>query len=117
MGVVEAGEDLVVDLLSRAEDVRVVLREMANPQEPVERPARLVAMEGRGLCVADGQIPVTADVAPEQKHVPGAVHGLQPERLAPAASIRNMLSRYFSQWPEMLPELGVVEDAASSPPA
>src|SRR5438270_506285 len=36
-GVVEAAEDLVLDLVGRAEDVRVVLRDVLHAQEPVER--------------------------------------------------------------------------------
>ena len=37
-GVVEAAEDLVLDLLARAEDVRVVLRHVPDAEQAVERP-------------------------------------------------------------------------------
>ncbi len=44
-GVVEAAEHLVLDLLARAEDVRVVLRHVAHAQEAVERASGLVAVQ------------------------------------------------------------------------
>jgi hypothetical protein len=41
---VQAAVDLVRDLLLRAEDVGVVLGDVADAQQPVQRPARLVAV-------------------------------------------------------------------------
>src|SRR4029079_1354400 len=76
-GVVEAAEHLVLDLVTRAEDVGVVLGPVPGTKEAVERSARLVPVQRRGLCVADGQITVAADLAPEEKHVAGAIHRLQ----------------------------------------
>jgi hypothetical protein len=46
---VEAALDLLRDLLLGAEDVGVVLGYVADPQEPVERAARLVAVNEPGL--------------------------------------------------------------------
>src|SRR5262249_51544093 len=50
--VVEAAEDLVLDLLARDEDVRVVLGDDAHAGEAVERAGALVAVERRRLPVA-----------------------------------------------------------------
>ena len=40
LGVVEAAEDLLLDLLAGAEEVRVVLGDVLDPGQPVQRPAR-----------------------------------------------------------------------------
>ena len=61
--VVERPVELGVDLLLRAEDVRVVLRHVAHAREPVERADELVAMERRRLGVAQRQIAVAPQVA------------------------------------------------------
>ena len=50
--------DLVLDLVLRDEDVRVVLGDVLHAQQAVQRPAALVAMERRGLRVADRQVAV-----------------------------------------------------------
>ena len=47
--VVEARKQLVLDLLVRAVDVRVVLDEVAHAQEPVQHPGQLVPVEVPGL--------------------------------------------------------------------
>ena len=47
--VVDDGGDLVLDLLLRAEDVRVVLRDVRDAEEAVERARQLVAVERRRL--------------------------------------------------------------------
>src|SRR4029453_13108515 len=62
-GVVEAAEDLVLDLLARAEDVRIVLRDVTDAQETVERPRRLVAVERRRLGVAERQVAIAPQLA------------------------------------------------------
>ena len=41
----QALDDLLLDLLLGAEDVRVVLGDVAHPQQAVERAARLVAVD------------------------------------------------------------------------
>ena len=69
--------DLVLDLLLRAVHVRVVLVHLSHPQEAVQRPGRLVAVQGRRLGVTDRQLAVAAELAREQEHVPGAVHRLE----------------------------------------
>ena len=67
--VVEAAVELGVDLLLRAEDVRVVLRHVADAREPVQRPGELVAVERRRLGVAQRQLAVAPQLAAEQEHV------------------------------------------------
>ena len=59
-GVVEAAEDLVLDLLRRAEHVRVVLGDVLDAEQAVQRSAALVAMERRRLRKAHGQLPIAA---------------------------------------------------------
>src|SRR6185436_4339211 len=63
--------------LSRAEDVRVVLRHVAHAQQAVKRARRLVAVQRRRLGIAQRQVTVAPELTPEEEHVPWAVHGLQ----------------------------------------
>ena len=56
--VVDAAVDLGRDLLLGAEDVRVVLRDVANAREAVQRSGELVAVQRCSLCVADRQVAV-----------------------------------------------------------
>src|SRR5205823_6429182 len=58
--VVEAAEDLLLDLLTRAEDVRVVLRDVPDAGEAVERARELVPVERRRLGVAKRELAVAA---------------------------------------------------------
>ena len=58
--VVEAAEDLVLDLLAGAEDVRVVLGHVPDPGQAVQGAGPLVAVERRRLGVAERQLPVAA---------------------------------------------------------
>ena len=83
LGVVEAAEDLVLDLLARTEDVRVVLGDDADARQPVERPGELVPVERGRLRVAQRQLAVAPQGRREQPHVPGAVHRL--DRVEPVA--------------------------------
>ena len=63
--VVEAAEDLLLDLLAGAEDVRVVLRHVTDPEKPVQRPGGLVAVQRRGLRVAQREVAVAPELAAE----------------------------------------------------
>ena len=78
-GVVETAEDLVLDLVGGAEDVRVVLGDVADAEQPVERARELVAVECRRLGQAHRQLAVGAQRRAEQQHVPRAVHRLERE--------------------------------------
>ena len=65
--------DLVLDLLRSAEDVGVVLRDVADAQQAVQRAARLVAVHEPRLGVADRQVAVGAPLVREELHVaPGS---------------------------------------------
>ena len=72
----QAAVELVVDLLARAEDVRVVLGDVPHARQPVQRPGELVAVQRRGLRVADREVAVAVELAAEQHHVARAVHRL-----------------------------------------
>ena len=65
------------DLLLGAEDVRVVLGDVADAEEAVQRAGELVPVQRRALGVADRQVAVAAQRGAEQEHVPRAVHRLQ----------------------------------------
>ena len=91
------------NLLLGAEDVGVVLRDVPHAREAVQRPRELVAVERRRLGVAKRKIAVAAQLGAEQEHVSRAVHGLHPVRLVVGvAGTRNMFSRNFSQWPDVI---------------
>ncbi len=79
--VVEATVHLRGDLLLGAEDVGVVLRHVADAREAVQGSRELVAVQGRGLGVADGEVAVASELAPEEQHVARAVHGLDAVEL------------------------------------
>ena len=73
--------DLVFELLRRAVDVRVVLREVAHAEEAVEHAAHLVAVHLAELGEAQRQVAVGAPAALVDEQAAGAVHGLHGERL------------------------------------
>ena len=56
----EAADDLFLDLVLGAEDVRVVLRDVPHAQQAVQRAGRLVAVHEALLGVADRQVAVGA---------------------------------------------------------
>ena len=109
--VVEAREDLVLDLVERAEDVGVVLGHVPHPQEAVQRPRQLVPVQRRGLGVAQRQLAVAAALAAEEQHVARAVHRLQAVRLGLALP-RHEEHVVAELLPvaRRLPELDVVEE-------
>ncbi len=74
--------ELALQLLGRAEEVRVVLREAAHARETVERSAELEAVHRAELAVAQRQIAVRPPVVPVDEDVAGAIHRLEPEALA-----------------------------------
>ena len=73
--------DLVLRLLPRAEDVRVVLREPADAQHPVQRAPTLVPIDGAELTDAQGELAVRVDLRLKHLYMTGAVHRLYPEPL------------------------------------
>ena len=74
----EAVHHFVFDLLRRAEDVRVVLRESAHAQQPVHRPAALVAIHRAQLAQPHRQLAIAAQLVAIDQDVARAVHGLEP---------------------------------------
>src|SRR5438309_1226645 len=80
-GEVEDLADLLLGLRPRAEDVRVVLREAADAQHPVQGAAALVAVHRAQLADAQGQLAVAVDPRLVDLDMAGAVHRLDPEPL------------------------------------
>ena len=76
-GEVDAGVDLVFDLVGRAEDVGVVLGEAAHAQQAVHGAGALVAVDVAELGVARGQIAVALGRVLVDEDVARAVHGLE----------------------------------------
>ena len=70
---------LALDLLFRAEDVAVILRECAHAHDPVQRAGGLVAMARAEFAVAQRQVAVAPHVRVEDQHVAGTVHRLHRE--------------------------------------
>ncbi len=70
-------EDLVVDLLRGADDVRVVLREAAHAQETVQDAGLLVAVHGAQLGPAQRKVAVGALLVLVDHEVERAVHRLE----------------------------------------
>ncbi len=88
--------ELGLQLLGRAEEVRVVLREAAHAGEAVQRAAPLEAIDGAELREAQRQVAVRAPFAAVDQDVPRAVHRLEPEALPfdfdrPEQAVREVL--------------------------
>ena len=77
---VEQAGDLVRHLLAGAEDVAVVLREAADPHQPVQRAGALVAVDRAELEQPQRQLAVAALPAVEDQAVHRAVHRLRVVR-------------------------------------
>ena len=106
---VQAADHLVLDLLLRAEDVGVVLRDVPHAQEPVQRAARLVAVHQPHLRVADRQVAVGAARVLVELDVRRAVHGLQAH--GPLLDLREVhVVAVLLPVARLLPQLDVVED-------
>ena len=69
-------DDLILDLLRGAEDVRVVLSELAHAEQPVQLPRFFVAMHHAQLGVLERQLAVAVRRVAVEQQVPGAVHRL-----------------------------------------
>ena len=84
---------------------------VADAQQAVQRAGELVAVQRRRLGVAERQIAVASAAANRTASMwPGQFIGLSANCCSSSVqSTRNMLSRYFSQWPELTPELHVVD--------
>ena len=98
-----------LDLLLGAEDVRVVLDEVADAQQAVQRAARLVAVHEAGLGVADRQVAVGVALVVVERAVRRAVHGLEAHRLVLGLRDVHVLAVLVPVAGD-LPQLDVVED-------
>ena len=72
--------DLVLDLIGRHEDVRIVLREAADAEQTVQRAGQLMAVHDAELAHAQRQITVGVRLGLIDQHAAGAVHRLERKR-------------------------------------
>ncbi len=105
----QALHDLVLDLLFGAEDVRVVLGDVANAQQPVEDAAGLVAVHEARLGVAHGQVAIGAPLVLVDLDMRRAVHRLQAHRASIGVGEVHVVLVLLPV-PGLVPELDVVED-------
>jgi len=95
---VEETFDLVLHLLERAEDVGIVLRERANPCQPLHHAASLEAMEAPEVGHAHRQVTVAPLGHRVDQTMARAVHGLhtEPKRLVECLGpLLGVLRRLF----------------------
>ena len=76
-GKLDAALHFLLDLLGRAEDVRIVLRETAHAQKTVQHAGTLVAIDGAKLGETHRQFAIAAKVRLENQNVARAIHGLE----------------------------------------
>ena len=105
----QALHHLLLHLLLGAEDVGVVLGDVAHAQQPVEHAARLVAVHQPRLAVADRQIAVGAALVRVDLDVRRAVHRLEAHRTALDVSEVHVVL-VLVPVTGLLPQLDVVED-------
>ena len=72
--------DLILDLIGRHEDVRIVLREAADAEQTVQRAGQLVAVHDAELADTQRQVTVGVRLGLIDQHAAGAVHRLERER-------------------------------------
>ena len=75
-GKVHHSDDLVLQLIQGADDMCVILGELADAQESVQRAGLFVAVDNPQLKQAHGQVTVAVQRFAVHQHVPHAVHGL-----------------------------------------
>ena len=109
LGQLQAADHLVLDLGVGAEDVGVVLGDVAHAHEAVQRSGRLVAVHETLLGQPQRQIAVAALAVGEQVDVTGAVHRLQAE-LAVLHFREVHVLAVSVPVPRGLPDLDVEED-------
>src|ERR1039457_5915799 len=76
-GEVDAGYDFIFNLTRHAEDVRIVLCEAANAQQPMHGAGALVAIDVAELGVARGQVAIALGRIFVDEDVAGTVHRLE----------------------------------------
>ena len=76
-----------------AEDVGIILGELAHPDKPVQHSGTFVAMHRAQLKEAQRQVPVAPEPGLVDQHVGQAVHGLDAVDLISSISVKYMFSR------------------------
>src|SRR5262245_66581527 len=79
--------------------MRVVLGDVADAREPVQRPRELVAMQRRSLGEPERELAVAPQPVPVYAHVTGTVHRLQRVDPLPVGNLEHVLA-------ELLPVAG-----------
>lgn len=69
-------KNFALKLLGRAQNMRIVLRELAHAQQPVQHAALFVAVHHAQFKIALGQIAVAVQLVAVNEHMRDAVHGL-----------------------------------------
>jgi len=72
----------LLNLISPAEDVGVILLEAANSGKPGERATNLIPMQHTEISESDRHFLVGMSLVFENQAMPRAIHGLQPESLS-----------------------------------
>mmetsp|Transcript_34177 Transcript_34177/g.82782 ORF Transcript_34177/g.82782 Transcript_34177/m.82782 type:complete len:385 (+) Transcript_34177:128-1282(+) len=76
LGQVQHPHELVLELLGKAEDVRIVLREPPDSHQPVQGPGSFVPVHRAKLCPSDRKFSVRAEAVFVDEAVERAVHRL-----------------------------------------
>src|SRR6185436_16502850 len=109
VGVVQARDQLVLNLLARAVDVRVVLDEVPHAQKTVEDSRELVAVQVPRLGEAQGELAVRMRRERVEEAMARAVHRLEAE-VAPLDLETEHVLLVLVPVPRGAPDLGVVEE-------
>ena len=83
----QAPKDLLLYLVSAAEDVSIVLLEPSDASQAREGPADLITMKDAKVCETYWQLFVGMSLILEHETVARAVHWLEPECLSIAATV------------------------------
>ena len=68
--------DLTLDLIGCHKEMRIILREVADAEKPVQSTRKLMTMDESQLCKAQRQITVAVQLGTIDEHAAGAVHRL-----------------------------------------
>ena len=72
--------DLILDLIGRHEDVRIILREAADAEQAMQRAGQLMAVHDAELADTQRQVTIGVRLGLIDQHAAGAVHRLERER-------------------------------------
>ena len=91
VGELAEGAGFLDDLVFAAEDVGVVLRELADAHQSVQRAVRLIPVAAAVLVETDRQFLVAGDALLEDQDMAGAVHRLQRHQVGVARKDRSIV--------------------------